>query len=304
MLSRNKRPYDVTQVPPRKRLALNLRDLGASSQVSAARLQTVINDAVASGSGGFSHRDVIDPTDHNLVRAQRTRFLKRNQWPSMYFAPIRVKSLREDEIVTENVAFLLPHEIVESLCQYSVGDKIYETVRMDPKTLAHLQYCQGKAGVAKMIGCGLHGDGVPCNWDRSRSVETVSTNLPGLGGEFASLRIPNVAVPHDLMCEETWDDIMAVLAWSWKHAAAGFNPRTRHDGGDWKQTDSKRRKHGGNQLRYLAALVEIRGDWKFYTETFHFHQWNSKAGICWRCTCKRNQVTHCVHFSVYLLRRR
>ena len=38
-----------------------------------------------------------------------------------------------------------------------------------------------------MIGAGMHGDGVTCNWDRSKSVETINTNLPGLGASIEDL---------------------------------------------------------------------------------------------------------------------
>ena len=290
MLSRNKRPYEEAQVPRAKRLHHNLRDLRGSNALSGRRLQTVINDAVDSGSRGFSHRDVREPTSKNLARDQRTRFLKKNQWPELYYAPIRVKNLRDDTIVTEQVAFLLPHEILECLHRFSVGDKMFETARMDPKSQEHLEFCKREAGVDKMVGCGIHGDGVPCNWDRSKSVETVSTNLPGLSGAFAGLRVPNVAIPHDLMCEDTWDDVMEVLSWSWKHAAAGVRPTARHDESAWKGSDKTRRKKQGEPLPIRAAVVEMRGDWKYYAECFHFRQWNSKEGICWKCTCRRDQV--------------
>jgi hypothetical protein len=38
-------------------------------------------------------------------------------------------------------------------------------------------------------------------------------------------------------------------------------------------------------LGVRAALCEVRGDWKFFKDTFRFPGWNTKAGICWRCTC-------------------
>ena len=31
-------------------------------------------------------------------------------------------------------------------------------------------------------------------------------------------------------------------------------------------------------------LVEVRGDWKLYSDVFRLPAWNSKAGCCYRCT--------------------
>ena len=42
----------------------------------------------------------------------------------------------------------------------------------------------------KLIGVGIWGDGAPCNWDRSDSIEVFSMLLPGLSEEWRNLRIP------------------------------------------------------------------------------------------------------------------
>ena len=141
-----------------------------------------------------------------------------------------------------------------------------------------------------LAGVGLHGDGVPCNWDRSESVETVSINLPGLPDAFKKLRLPVVSLPHSSMCAETWDDIMEVIAHSFKYAAAGVFMTERHDESPWRPSDAQRKTNAGKSMGYQAVLVEIRGDWKFYAETFHMPKWNQTLGICWRCRCTRDQV--------------
>ena len=39
-----------------------------------------------------------------------------------------------------------------------------------------------------------------------------------------------------------------------------------------------------------SVLVEVRGDWKFFGETFGFPKHNTKKGCCWLCECTPAQV--------------
>ena len=87
------------------------------------------------------------------------------------------------------------------------------------------------------------------------------------------------------MTNNTWDDIMEVLAWSFQCNAAGIMPKERHDGSAWLPSDSHRSKMAKNSIGLRAALVEVRGDWTMFAEAFRFPQHNLKAGICWKCTC-------------------
>ena len=141
-----------------------------------------------------------------------------------------------------------------------------------------------------MTGIGLHGDGVPCNWDRTQSSEVFSMNLPGISGEWRNLRIPIFAVPHSWIGPHTWDDLMEIVAWSLRHMYHGVNPSARHDGSPWLPSDSTRKNKQGKALGWNACLCEVRGDWKFFAETFHLPKWNQKSGICWSCNCKLEQV--------------
>jgi len=288
MLSKRARPYDPEQIAPNKRLAANLRDLSGSNALSGERLFSILEDARAGGNAGLPSK--MGKSKSNRARNIRKSFLKRNQWPALYYAGIRLLDPKTDTIVAEQVGFLLPHELIESLHRYGNATVLQSTVGMDPKTLDHLNHCRQESGDPRMLGGGLHGDGVPCNWDRTRSTETVSTNLPGLADRWKGLRMPNVAIPHDRFCEHTWDDVMDVLQWSWSHASAGVSPLQRHDNAGWRATDNARSKVAGTSLRYRCCLCEVRGDWKFYAECFHFKTWNYSQGICWKCRCTLEQV--------------
>ena len=170
---------------------------------------------------------------------------------------------------------------------HKLGDavKLGETAEMDPLSRGLLIEAMALEG-ASFVGFGLRMDGVPCNWDRTKSAETVSIDLPGITREWRNLHVPVCAIPHEWMGPNTWDDIMEVIAWSFRHMYHGTHPSKRHDESLFTGTKPQRRKNRGKALKWNAVLTEGRGDWKAFAETFHLPKWNHKTGICWSCTCK------------------
>ena len=150
------------------------------------------------------------------------------------------------------------------------------------------------------MSLGLWCDGVPCNWDRNKSIETVSLNFPGLAGEYRSMRIPLCSILRDHISEHTFDDIMEVLAWSLTACGTGDAPPIRHDDrefdvslGDRRSRSKDDREQDRGELKKLlvrGALVEVRGDWKMMAEVFKLPKHNENAGICWKCPCTLREV--------------
>lgn len=291
MLSKNQRPYDVSELPPARRLRPNLQDLFASNQISGSRVQEIINDVAAAGNDDFER--LRGPLGGNASRNLRRSFLKRSQWPHIYWAQIRVLNLRTDEEELQWCAFQLPHEYLDVLARLGSMDVLRSKTGLDPLTLNHLTFCERQAG-GELVALGLWGDGVPVNWDRTESVETLSMRLPGQAGRWKHMRMPLTAVSRKQISEHTWHDIMAVLKWSFTHCAAGTRPTIRHDGSAWRASDSYRSrlvlKSGRLHDGVRASLCEVCGDWKMFGETFGFPKHNTKAGCCWKCTCTPEQV--------------
>ena len=61
MLTKRKRPYDESSLPPTRRLAANIKDLVGSIEISVARAQSLVHDAYNSGAQGFTAAEVRDP---------------------------------------------------------------------------------------------------------------------------------------------------------------------------------------------------------------------------------------------------
>ena len=186
MLSKNKRPYDVDGLPPRKRLLHNVRDIWANNLLPSSSVQELLNDAADAGASGC--RSTRSPaTGNNTARNLRRAYLKRNQLPSLYLGSVRAKHPKSGEECVEQLAFMLPHESIEVLAR--LGDPIVLQARlgMDPKSQQHLESCEAKAG-CQLVGVGLWGDGVPCNWGRTESAECFSVNLPACQGRPRTTR--------------------------------------------------------------------------------------------------------------------
>ena len=287
MLSKSKRPYDADEVPSERRLRRNIVDLFGRNQLSGSRTSDLLRDAALAGAPGCSELVSADASN-DLPHGARTlcrRLLKWSLWPDVYMAEIPALG-RNGQVVREQVAFLLPHELVATLGRSCSNIGLMAKDRLDKNTAAHLRKCEEAIGGEKLLGLGLWGDGVPCNWDCNDSLQVFALNLPGLPAPWHTMRIPLTGFSKKHFAgKQTYDALMAIFAWSFQHLAAGTWPSARHDGSPWTPADSKRRKRSGSKLPLRAALVEIRGDWAFMKETFGLPAWNEVGGLCWLCSC-------------------
>ena len=298
MLANRKRPYRPEELAnPAQRLRANLRDVFSDNQLSGQRTQEIIDDVHNCNIRGFrdlhSGRSAKGKNAYssNHTRKLTRRLLKGCQWPPLYWAKVRNTNLKTKKEEYQWCAFMLPHEYIDTLSRYGNSTVLHDRSGMDPLTLQHLLSCEADAG-SQLLGVGLWGDGAPCNWDRSDSVETFSLNLLGQGGEFKGLRLPLTAISRKQISTHTWDDILEVISWSLNHLATGTRPQERHDSTQFLKSDAWRKKmaNESTQLRGRGALVEVRGDWKFFGEVFKFPKWNTKRGCCWTCRCTPAEV--------------
>lgn len=282
MFSKNARPYDASALSPRKRLRRNIVDLMASNTISGARAQELLNDAWAAGDAE-SRRLVAKEDRRHAARNLRRHLLRHTQWPSLYTATIRVWDPARHAEAEEDVSILLPHEVLAMMVRIGSESALYAKGGLDAVSRAYLERCEALAG-EPLVPLGLWGDGAPCNWDRSETLDIFSLNLPGISGDSRSIRIPLTGLSHrNVLSKHTFDDILAVVAWSLQWLALGEHPPTRHDRQEWRPNDKKRRARAQTPLGVRGTLVEVRGDWKFFKETFNLPGWQGGGSICWRC---------------------
>ena len=221
---------------------------------------------------GHAHR--------NLLR----RLMKGNPWPPLYYAKIRAWSPRDKLHKEVWCPFLLPHEILAHFWQHNDASKMLDAAGMSQTCFDHLQKMKAQFHAASGVAMGLWIDGCPCNWDRSQSIEVFSLNFPGFSGENSKLRIPMCVIMKKYVAtQQTYDDILAVLAWSFTWASFGQFPAVRHDNSAFEKHEKVRARKSGQKIGCSGFLSELRGDWKMLKEPFAFPGWNTKAGCCFRC---------------------
>ncbi len=288
MLSKPGRTHDETKLTPARVLERDVDDLVGENLISASRGQRLLAKAVGAGVKELSRSS--NPSLKNAARAFKKRKLKHTFWPNVYVFKCPVWSRKQNATVLEAVAMWLPLELLSMIWELGLPEIITSTDRMDPQTKAHLEELKAKLGAPDLWGFGIHGDGVPNNYDKTESAQVISINLPGVGGQFARMRIPLCVLPSAKIAPETMDAIFEVIAWSLRHLQVGCHPTCMLDEEAWHAaTDGRRQKMQG-PLGFQASLAEVRGDWDFYSKTFHFPYHSELEGVCWLCKCRRHQV--------------
>ena len=160
----------------------------------------------------------------------------------------------------------LPHELVCFLLQKNSAQSLLVQGGMSTDTKAHVDMCSAKLS-KPVLGLGLWTDGVPCNWDRSQSLECFSLFFPGWTGDFSKLRIPLLVIQKRFVVQQsTFDDVCAALKYSFDALATGVFPSQRHTADPWLPTDSKWKSFAGRPIGIRGAISEIRGDAKWRQE--------------------------------------
>ena len=122
------------------------------------------------------------------------------------------------------------------------------------------------------------------------------------------------AFPSKQVGPNTFDHIMEVVAWSFKHLTISVWPSERHGGGDWEASDMGQRKgrhrnpkarcNQQGKLAIAGCLCMVRCDWKTMKQVFKFPQFNELAGMCFICKCTPDEVTtifiHIIYIYIYI----
>ena len=288
MLGRKRAHPEADSSNPEVRFRNTMRTLVSENALASNTVQQIIDSTRAMAPGSLSDLPKQRMTSvSNAARDLARAFLRGNRWPHVYWARISTTDVRTGTERPSWMAFGLPHEYLLSLSRNGSDQVLRDRSGMDPLTLQPLQSCESQAN-AVLVALGLWGDGVPVQWERKESIQTLSMNLPGLSGSHRNLRLPLLAFSKKHCSQHTWEDINSVLAWSFRHCALGSWPTERHDGSPWLQSDHAKRRgqvarSTQQSVTVRASLCEIRADWPFLAELFRFPTHNYQGGHCWQC---------------------
>lgn len=263
MESKKKLPYDPQEVPKAKRFRANLSDAFLSGEVSGQRSHSLFSDAMDAGAANVSDLAGNHQPGMNSARDLLRKILKQHQWPKLYWASIPCWSEKEQKEQEELLPFLLPHEILHQFNEYSDISDLRNLESLPTEDMAVLQ--QGadilKTEAGTFVPLGVWMDGVPCNWDRSQSLNVLTLSFPALQGSKRNIRIHLFGLKqHFVVKHRTMDAMMKVLCWSLECLFLGIMPSHRHDGLPWDKNDSpQRKKWTGKPLQLQGMLTQIRG---------------------------------------------
>jgi hypothetical protein len=289
MFGRNAQPSSSSHALPEDTFVEDVGDLFAETLVSAQRVSKLLQKATKAGVKHIPKR-LKKSCGKNAAR-DRTRFmLRKTKWAEYYWFQCRVRNRKTEEEYTTGLPINLPLEVLEMLWDLGCSEVLLDESNLDTTTKKHMDWIRGALDAETMWGFGIHGDGVPCNYDRTESVIMISLNLPGLPGKNGRLRIPLFCLPDWAVSEHTFDDVNNIIAWSMRHLLTGSRPVCRHDATAFGERDKKRAKKVCEALPFKACLCQARADWDWMAKCFHFPFHNVKGGCCWLCNVKRKQV--------------
>ena len=208
---------------------------------------------------------------------------RRGFWPKPWQLQVPLWSKKQQREVTGTIYMMLPHSIVGHWLQ-KVPDVLPKLLPTASRSPEFLPLCDAVArelrvGEGQIVPLGLHGDGVPFDSQRTRSLELLHLNFPATG---SPLRVPLVGAPKEFFVKgKTYQALLELVAWSLKWCAMGQHPPALPDGTPF--VDRQAAALAGQPLGCRAALLEVRADWQFLKICFGFPAWNEKAGCCWLC---------------------
>jgi hypothetical protein len=223
----------------------------------------------------------------NIHRDLMRKLMKGCTFPEPYWClvPFLNKETGEEEM--HETPVLLPHEVFAWFVE-----KDPEKIALWRPTPGHTifyhaeRWCeQFDVDIMHLIPLGIHGDGVPFAAKMRDTLECISYNILT---DKSGARILYTTFPKSFSAgQKTWDALFRVFAWSMRHLMLGLWPRIREDRMGWRKNEDFRARMSGQGLGFHAAVLQVRGDWAFYKETFAFPHWQAKQ-CCWKCFARNS----------------
>lgn len=236
---------------------------------------------------GFARAGAKGTQPKNAARDIMRHLLKNCEMPDIAWFPIRTWDKEGNCQVVQDLPFLLPHQVLDTL-----GDKL-DAAKLTADTAPEIwdQYskiCRElQLDPLKCTPLGLHGDGVP--FTKNQSLELLSWNVLGVAGGD---RVPFTGVSKSFICRcgclgrHTWDDVLSVMAWSIRALVNGVHPSVGPDG---RQLEGKLLELARGKLQRQGVLCQIRGDWPFLKTLLSIPSWTSDR-ICWMCPADKSDT--------------
>jgi hypothetical protein len=272
-----------------------LRDFFLRNRLSARETARLASSSTHSGARGvedFARAGAGGKFPGNMARDIMRAVRKGVKWPSPYWVSLPIKD-RDGTMSLERVPVLLPHETFNFIVEHTPAER-HRSFFPGPDSFLRPLVAEWAAELQvdpeMVCPVGLHGDGVPFAAKMRDTLEQLSWNFCT---NHSGSRVLFAGLPKSCVGEGTVDGLLQVYSWSLRCCALGQFPGSRHDGSAWKQPEDKARAARANEdMKYRAAVLQIRADWDWLKKIYNFPSW-ATTGICWRCGAERRQGDLC-----------
>ena len=213
--------------------------------------------------------------------------------PHTYQFAAPTYSRREGQRGVQNLAVLLPHELLEQDLQREDMASLKSQWQEPPNFGQHrvVQEAAAQADDRPVVPISLFLDGVAYAKRDSLLCVTIQNLWTGHRFVICALR-------KRILCKcgcKGWDTLHAMflwLRWTLKALATGVRPEHRHDGNAWDQDlDERRAAAAGSRLSFVGAVTQLRADWGEIAHTMAVPQWSSHSQPCFLCRASHDNVS-------------
>ena len=226
----------------------------------------------------------------NAHRDLLRKLLKSCELPQPYYGKVRVKNLQTLETETVYMPVLLPHEVLQSIACSATSEELElwaTSSEFESDVIAFA--AEWNCSASDVFVLGLHGDGVPFKAKMEDSLEQLSWSF---ASDPQSTRVLFATIAKSFVVDScTFFDLFQIFSASMRQLALGQWLTCRFDNEPWHKTDAWRSRQSG-PLRFRGVLLQVRGDWMFYKQMFHFPSWSAKR-ICWKCEACSDELDLC-----------
>ena len=232
----------------------------------------------------------------NAYRDFMRRIVSKGNMPDLYETMIPTWDAEScsQQTCSNNVYFMLPHELLPKLCGVNV--QAWAKFSDSTATLASrlAQWCARTGAPKRTDGCndlvslGIWGDSAPYN--TRDSLYVILWNA--LSGENRT-RFWLTCLPKKLVCKcgchgrHSFEALWKVVGWSLRCLLLGQYPSTRHDGSCFNNAfGDRRRALLSGKLGLRGACLQMRRDWSWLKEAFDLQGWaqgSASQRVCFKC---------------------
>ena len=275
----------ATELPPERPLWDDLRREWAKGGITTRHVQQFAHSAMRQGAEGMDEMARMGASGkhtQNMFRAMQTVLGYPTGSPPMEWFAIPTRASRH-----ASHPFLLPHRFFSSYFAGRADDfrnvicgadgacsDFWEHIRHTEFVTQHPD--MAPATWHRTVPLGVHADAGA--FSKVDSLYVISWNsLMGRGATMRK-RFLFTVIRKSEMSADTLDHCLRILSWSLNALSDGVHPQV----GPFDEP-LHRGPRGPLAGPWRAVLAQVRGDWAFYKECFHFPQWNEAERMCWMC---------------------